>query len=705
MKSGFPSAVAAIRDRVSPESAVSPRSTIDQLACLPVGERLQDDGRDVRSATGQPGPLVHQLGPAETDKDDRCIARPLDDVFDEVQDGGLGPMGVLQEDDERTSSGERLEELPCCPERLLVGGLTPGEPDRAENSVGDRVGVLLAVERLRKVADLADDFAERPERDPLAIGRAVPLKHRRFFADGTYELSREPRLADAGRAEDREELGGLLLHRPFEAVLQLLELVHPSDERSLELSQVAGRFGSQFEQPPRRPAAGCPERIRIDPLRSHGIAHEPFGLLVEQDLARVGGLLQPGSDVHGVTGDQRSSRRGVGHHVSGVHTGPERDRDLRVALELVSELQERITCLACGSDGAKRVVLVDGRNAEDPDHSAGGRCLRACAMALEHTGHGLDCPGHGTAERLRIVRPAEAEHVGGDDGDRLPSLPRRHDVSRRPRHPVTGQVERRILNEHRALEALQRPAGLEAELLDQDLASLVVDAKRLRLTTRPVEGDHQLCAQALPQRMLGDERLQLGDEVGVAAELELGLDSILRRGRPQLLEPGRLCPRVRDVGAVGERRPTPKTECLAEGHRRLCRLAGPEVRPGLIDDPLEPVRVQLAGLDDEEVAGAPRHEHVRLDQLAQLRDAVLDHLRGRGRGVAFPELVDQAIARDDLVAPEEENRHQLALVDSAHRDESISCADLERAEDSVVHLAFWREITRRLPANGASGQP
>ena len=38
--------------------------------------------------------------------------------------------------------------------------------------------------------------------------------------------------------------------------------------------------------------------------------------------------------------------------------------------------------------------------------------------------------------------------------------------------------------------------------------------------------------------MLGDERLQLGDEVGMVAELELGLDSILRRGRPQLLEPG-----------------------------------------------------------------------------------------------------------------------------------------------------------------------
>ena len=187
--------------------------------------------------------------------------------------------------------------------------------------------------------------------------------------------------------------------------------------------------------------------------------------------------------------------------------------------------------------------------------------------------------------------------------------------------------------------------------------------------------------------MLGDEGLQLGDEIGMTAELELGLDSILGRRRPQFLEPDRLGPRKRDVGAVGERRATPQSERLPERLRRLRRLAGAEVGSGLIDGPLEPVRVQLVGLDDEEVTGAPGDEDVRLDQLAQLRDAVLDHLHGRRRRVALPELVDQTVAGDDLVRAKEENRHQLALTDAAQRDRPIACADLERAQDAVVHLA------------------
>ena len=42
--------------------------------------------------------------------------------------------------------------------------------------------------------------------------------------------------------------------------------------------------------------------------------------------------------------------------------------------------------------------------------------------------------------------------------------------------------------------------------------------------------------------MLGDERLELADELGVTAEREIGLDPLLERGEPQLLQPGDLAP-------------------------------------------------------------------------------------------------------------------------------------------------------------------
>ena len=200
----------------------------------------------------------------------------------------------------------------------------------------------------------------------------MTLEHRGTVAEGPDELPREPRLADAGSAEDGEELGVALLHGTLEALLKLLELVDPADERRLEPSEVAGGFGCQFEQPPRRLGAGCPERIRIDRLGSHSVPHEPLGLLVEEDLVGVRGLLQPGGKVDRVSGDQRSSRGRAGHDVAGVHCRPERDRDVPVTLELGPQLQERIARLAGCSDGAERVVLVDGRDAEDPDHAAGG---------------------------------------------------------------------------------------------------------------------------------------------------------------------------------------------------------------------------------------------------------------------------------------------------------------------------------------------
>ena len=98
------------------------------------------------------------------------------------------------------------------------------------------------------------------------------------------------------------------------------------------------------------------------------------------------------------------------------------------------------------------------------------------------------------------------------------------------------------------------------------------------------------CARRRSRSVLGDQGLQVGDEIGMASELELGLDPILDCRRPQLLEPGRFCPRKRNVGAVGKRGPAPQPVCLPERRRCPCRLAGAEIGPGLLDRALEPVR-------------------------------------------------------------------------------------------------------------------
>ena len=101
------------------------------------------------------------------------------------------------------------------------------------------------------------------------------------------------------------------------------------------------------------------------------------------------------------------------------------------------------------------------------------------------------------------------------------------------------------------MKPLERGPGLDAELLEERAPRLLVGVQRVRLAPVAVEREHQLPAQALSQRMLGDQGLELAEKLGVIAELELGVDSLLDHAQPQLLE-------LRDRGlrerVVGEAR-------------------------------------------------------------------------------------------------------------------------------------------------------
>ena len=70
--------------------------------------------------------------------------------------------------------------------------------------------------------------------------------------------------------------------------------------------------------------------------------------------------------------------------------------------------------------------------------------------------------------------------------------------------------------------------------------------------------------------MLGDQRLQLADELAVPAERQLGLDPLLQRGQPQRVEPPTLhpCERLREVrerGAAPEPQRFPQQRRGASG--------------------------------------------------------------------------------------------------------------------------------------------
>jgi hypothetical protein len=169
----------------------------------------------------------------------------------------------------------------------------------------------------------------------------------------------------------------------------------------------------------------------------------------------------------------------------------------------------------------------------------------------------------------------------------------------------------------------QLGGGVGAELLGERPPAVLEHGQGLGLPAAGVQRPHQLSAQPLPQRVRGDQLLQLRDQGGVAAERQLRLDPVLDGADAQLLQADRLRPGEGQVLEVGERRPAPQVERLAQQPGGARCLAGGEGATPLRGEPLEPARVDLVGLDRQPVAG-----RVRLDRRA---GPVLSRSRLRSR--------------------------------------------------------------------------
>ena len=91
---------------------------------------------------------------------------------------------------------------------------------------------------------------------------------------------------------------------------------------------------------------------------------------------------------------------------------------------------------------------------------------------------------------------------------------------------------------------------------------------------------------------------------------------------------------------------------------------GEQLAP-LPEQPLEPQRVDLAGVDFEHVAGWPGRQRGRApgrgERLPQLRDPHPQRGAAARRRLAAPDLVEQAVLGDDLARVEQQAGEQRAL--------------------------------------------
>ena len=219
----------------------------------------------------------------------------------------------------------------------------------------------------------------------------------------------------------------------------------------------------------------------------------------------------------------------------------------------------------------------------------------------------------------------------------------------------------------------------------------VVLGERVRLAPGPVQRQHELAAQPLAQRMAGHERVQLGDQRAVAAELKLGVDAVLDRGEMDLLEPVRLDRRERLL-ELGERHAVPQRQRLSELLEGVRRRAGRERGVARLAQVLEAGQVDRLAGQLRRVAGRAGHEHALREHLAEHRDVDLDHLRRTRGGVLAPEVLHEPAHRHRATRLEQQPRQERPLGPAAEGDRLPVSLDAQRTEQPYAqggaHYAF-----------------
>ena len=404
--------------------------------------------------------------------------------------------------------------------------------------------------------DLLDDRAQRPVGHAAAVRRTAPGEDRGAVAQDDRELGGQARFADPGSPTTATTCAvDVASQRAYASRRRRISSLAP-DERAVE--PAADRRSVRVE-------ALQPEAMLAERRRARGVADDPPGRRVDTDLLEG---RRPAEPLRGADRLAEDRRRAAPR---GSHDLARRDAAARAQPE--RQLPGARDELGGRPQGPLRGVLVGHGRAEDGEHGVAARLdddaivLGAdlggvLVVALEHRPQRLGV-GAGRVARLRKLRE-DARH-------QAPGLRRQRLVTGRGR--VRGRGGGNLVAQDRRLERPQVRRRLDAQAVDQRLVCAAVDLERLGLTSGTVEGEHLLAAEALAERVLADERLELAGHLGVAAAGEVRVDAVADARQAKILQPRDLRLREPGVGHVGEGRAAPQLQGASQRGRRLPGLA------------------------------------------------------------------------------------------------------------------------------------
>ena len=383
-------------------------------------QRVEREVREAAQARAPGRPALEEVGAREGHDEDGPGARAVGDRLDEVEERGVGPLELLEDEDDGPALGDPLEEGPAGRLELLAlagrrgleaeqgrqARLHPGPLRRVGDVVAEGRRQLLprrgGVVALGDAGALADHLAERPERQPLAVGgraAAMPVDVGGDAVDVLLELPGEAGLADPGDPDDGGQAGAPVAGGGVEEVLEQLELLVAADERRLDAAAAArpAAPGDDADRPPRRHGRRlAAEQLLAGGLEDDRVARRAVGRLPDEHHAGRSGRLETRRGVDEVAGDHALPR---GADDGGRLARQDRGARLR---PLGSEAGHGRDEVERRADGALGVVLADRRRAPDRHDGVADELLDRAAVALDDLAGELEVAAQELADGLRV---------------------------------------------------------------------------------------------------------------------------------------------------------------------------------------------------------------------------------------------------------------------------------------------------------------
>jgi hypothetical protein len=197
--------------------------------------------------------------------------------------------------------------------------------------------------------------------------------------------------------------------------------------------------------------------------------------------------------------------------------------------------------------------------------------------------------------------------------------------------------------------------------------------------------------------MRGNQGLQVADQLRVAAEREPCLGVELGGAELELGEARDFAGRLAVVAGTREDRPAPLVERLSRCRGCIGDVARVEARACLDRGALEAERVDLLGLDVDQVAGRAGDEQAARQRAAEPGHMHLDRIRcPPGRGVA-PQVCDERRGRDETSGPEQEQAEYRLLARRSEIQLLAAGHDGKRPQDPEAERYVDRDQASNLP--------